>query len=378
MRLLEIRTLLAFLLASLVGLVLYFWFPFPEMNLFLNLIHRRDLPTFYFLKYAYVSFLFTTPFFAFSLLTSFLYLFVFNSQPRHSRPYALPPYPDPLQREELFLVLGEVHHPRKPVPAERPRWLVIPERGLFTGIAIFGAIGTGKTSGCVVPFTRQLLSYRAQERDRRIGGLVLEVKGDFCHQVHSILEELDRESDYVEISLDAETCYNPLHNDLDAYALAYAVASLLTNLFGRGKEPFWQQAYTNMVQFIILLHKVVYDYVTLFDVYQCAISRELLEAKIRQGEQLFEVRTSYLVEPSVFDRHAGLARFAPAFDSGLQRYRLPASEELNRYLAQEKIPIGGPLSESSLAGSDPVRREQFEAVKRWFYQDWCAIDAKLR
>ncbi|MEW5980453.1 MAG: TraM recognition domain-containing protein, partial [Acidobacteriota bacterium] len=42
------------------------------------------------------------------------------------------------------------------------------------------------------------------------------------------------------------------------------------------------------------------------------------------------------------------------------------------------IPIGGPLSESSLAGSDPVRREQFEAVKRWFYQDWCAIDAKLR
>ena len=59
----------------------------------------------------------------------------------------------------------------------------------------------------------------------------------------------------------------------------------LTNLFGRGKEPFWQQAYTNMVQFIILLHKVLYDYVTLFNVYECAISRELLEAKIKQGEK---------------------------------------------------------------------------------------------
>ena len=39
--------------------------------------------------------------------------------------------------------------------------------------------------------------------------------------------------------------FNPLHNDLDAYALAYGIASLLNNLFGRGKEPFWQQAYTN-------------------------------------------------------------------------------------------------------------------------------------
>ena len=48
----------------------------------------------------------------------------------------------------------------------------------------------------------------------------------------------------VEISLDSEFRYNPLHNDLDAYALAFNIASLLNNLFGRGKEPFWQQAYT--------------------------------------------------------------------------------------------------------------------------------------
>ena len=75
----RLRILLSFLAASVTGLVLYFRFPFPEMNVFLNLIKVKDLPTFYFLKYSYVSFLFATPFFAFSLLTSFLYLFVFNS-----------------------------------------------------------------------------------------------------------------------------------------------------------------------------------------------------------------------------------------------------------------------------------------------------------
>src|SRR5437870_7065029 len=109
--------------------------------------------------------------------------------------------------------------------------------------------------------------------------LILEVKGDFCGKVQEILARHGRADDYVEISLDSEYRYNPLHNDLDAYALAYNIASLPNNLFGRGKEPFWQQAYTNLVKFIILLHKVAFDYVTLFDVYECAINPELLESK---------------------------------------------------------------------------------------------------
>ena len=53
-------------------------------------------------------------------------------------------------------------------------------------------------------------------------------------------------------SVSANFRYNPLHNGLDAYSLAYGIASLINNLFGRGKEPFWQQAYTNLVKFIIL------------------------------------------------------------------------------------------------------------------------------
>ena len=93
-----------------------------------------------------------------------------------------------------------------------------------------------------------------------------------------MLERHGRESDYVEVSLHADYRYNPLYNDLDAYALAYNIASLLNNLFGKGKEPFWQQAYTNLVKFIIQLHKVAYDYVTLFDVYECAINPDLLES----------------------------------------------------------------------------------------------------
>ena len=144
---------------------------------------------------------------------------------------------------------------RQPVLADHPRWLVIPQRGLFTGIAVFGAIGSGKTTGCTYPFPNQILAFRSRDPERRAGGLVLEVKGDFCHKVREILATHGREDNYVEVALDSKFRYNPPHNDLEAYALAYGIASLLNNLFGRGKEPFWQQAYTNLVKFIILPDK---------------------------------------------------------------------------------------------------------------------------
>ena len=57
---------------------------------------------------------------------------------------------------------------------------MIPERGLYTGIAIFGAVGSGKTSACMHPFARQLLGWQATKPELRAAALVLEVKGDFC------------------------------------------------------------------------------------------------------------------------------------------------------------------------------------------------------
>ena len=69
------------------------------------------------------------------------------------------------------IVVGEVHHPVKLVESATPDWLMIPERGLYTGVAILGAVGSGKTSACMHPFARQLLSWHATnpgvQRSRR-------------------------------------------------------------------------------------------------------------------------------------------------------------------------------------------------------------------
>ena len=319
----------------------------------------------------------TTPYLAWSVVWSTMYIVVAH---RHSTgpPGPLPRYPEPGSRQDLFLVVGEQHHPLRPVPVQQPTWLTIPERGLFTGVAVIGAVGSGKTTGCLYPFADQILGYGHADPTRRIGGLVLEVKGDFCHEVHAILQAHGRASDYLEVSLEGPWRYNPLHADLDAYALAYGIASLLNNVFGKGKEPFWQQAYTNLIKFIILLHKVVDDYVTLFDVYECAINPDQLARKITEGEQKFPRVTQIHVHTDAYLAHPALAEFTLRLDPQTGRMTGPASGSLREYLDthavayEESVPI-----ESAELHDDP-RREQFEAVKRWFDHDWRRIEPKLR
>jgi TraM recognition site of TraD and TraG len=375
-RILACKDLTAYVLACATGLTLYFKCPFPSHDPVLRLIAERQPGIYDGIHYTYYLFLFTTPYVLFSVVLSGLYVFALRPL-KSAKPLTLPPYTEASQRETLFLTLGEVHHPRKPLPHARPYWVNVPERGLFTGIAIFGAIGTGKTSGCIYPYADQLLAYRSHDPQRRLGGLVLEVKGDFCRKIRRILESHARAEDYVEVNLNADYRYNPLYNDLDAYALAYNIAALLNNLFGRGKEPFWQQAYTNLVKFIIQLHKVAYDYVTLFDVYECAINPGLLEMKIQEAEQLVRGRHYFVVSDSLFRSHPELERFQFVADEPARCHKALQSVELETVLKAENIDYES-QDETSPGLVDPSKAEILESVKRWFYQDWRRIENKLR
>jgi hypothetical protein len=376
-RILDSRSFVAGLLAMATGMVLFYRVPFPEGQVFLKAAALRAPQALLSFKYLYWVCLFSTPYMVYAGMLSVLYTFTLKLG-RKVAPGRLPPYPDPRKRDQLFLVLGEVHNPRKPGPSKTPRWLTVPERGLFTGIAIFGAVGSGKTSSCLYPFAEQILSFKALNKDERIGGLILEVKGDFCRRVKEILERYGRGEDYIEISLDSEYRYNPLHNNLDAYALAFSIASLLNNLFGRGKEPFWQQAYTNLVKFIILLYKVAFGYVTLFDVYHCAISPPFLEQRIYEAEEIILGRHSLAVTPKVYgDRTEDLVGLGFTHDPREDRYLAPATPELRQTLRKRAIPYESrSLLDPSQA--DPEKLDQLQAVKRWFDEDWRRIEPKLR
>ena len=278
---LDARPLVALIVAAGVGGWGISAYPLPIDNVFLEIIALRNPPVFHALAYIYATGWFTTPFLAASLLMSV-------ARDRGVSPPAAVPRAlrsratrTPEGRSTPMLVLGEAHFASTPGRAPDPTWLTIPQRGLYTGVMIVGAVGTGKTSACMYPYVDQLVRWRADDPDRKLGGLVLEVKGDFCGQVRSMLAQAGRQDDYLEVGLDTGVCYNPLHNDLDPYAVAYAVATLLNNLFGKSKEPFWQQAYTDLLKFVISLRRITDGYTTLAEVYRYIIEDDKIDKNIR-------------------------------------------------------------------------------------------------
>ena len=376
------RRAIPFLCAAAVGLLALRRFPFPDGNDLLQLVLFHKPVIFYALRWTWMAMLFSTPALLFSGVFSLVFIFC-NRKPRIAQGM-LPPFPHNEKGEKLQVVIGDLQHPRKHLPVANPGWLTISDRGLFTGIAIFGAIGSGKTACCMRPFAKQILSYWAEDRTKRIGGLVLEVKGDFCHQIRKLLDEAGRGDDYIELGLTGEYCYNPFHNDLDAYTLAYSVASLINNLFGKGKDPFWQQAYTNMIKFIILLHLVVNEYVTLVDVYRCAIGPDELKKKLEEGEKFFAAalgadRENYIaIDASDYLAHEDLEDLTwETVADG--RMRTDSTDDLADRLDQAGIPYEV-LRNAPTLNLDQllVRKERFEAVKRWYHGDWLRIDTKLR
>ena len=293
----------------------------------------------------------------------------------------LPKWPLSPTADGPAIVVGEVHHPVKLAESPTPEWLTIPERGLYTGVAIFGAVGSGKTSACMHPFARQLLSWQADNPDRRPAALVLEVKGDFCHDIRRMLTELGRADDYIELSLDGRLTWNPLSATwLDSYSLAYTVASLLNQLFGKGKEPFWQQAYTNLVRWIIELYRVLPGgWVTLRDVYHCAIDKELFAKKIEQAQTFAkELGGEWITVPLThfLDHNRELRAIGfTQHPADQERMRGPATPAVVEYVKDHKIPHDRERFESTSAQEIRLR---VEAVNRWYVHDWNTLDNKIR
>ena len=358
-------------LAAATGATLWRWYaPWDPDSPFLALIATCSPNGLAALFWAYAASWVVTPY-CLVRSTATVVGLLFERRWPEGRPRPLPPFPAAPTPQ---LAVGETHRRTEPGPGAQPSWLVVPRRGLHAGTAVFGAVGSGKTSCCMYPFAAQVLGWHADDPNLRPGGLVLEVKGDFCHHVRRILEGGGRAEDYVELSLDGDWCYNPLESDLDAYSLAYQVASLLNQLFGKGKEPFWQQAYTNLVKFVILLHRLADGYVTLQDVYRTALDEARLADRLQAAREALDFVPEVRMTPQDYTSHAPslpVREWQKDDRTGVMQVR--ADTEL---LAQLKE-LG---ADFELRDPDPVSDEQrqLQAVITWHRHDWSQLDARLR
>jgi hypothetical protein len=365
--LVENRLLLSFGLSAACGIVFTSSFPLNTANQFLRLIELEQPAVFHSIVWSYDLFLYSTPFLACSMIFSLLYVHLYRSD-REMAAGALPPYPDPRTRVDLRLVLGEVHRQLVPTPSHSPQWLSISERGLYTGIATFGSIGSGKTYGLILPAMRQLFGYHADDPERKLSGIVLEVKGDLCRQLQGILKWCGREQDYVEVSLDGGIRYNPLNNSLDPYAQAFNIASIITSIWGKGKEPFWQQSYTDLVRYVILLHRIRDGYLTMVDLFRTVISAGALEGMLIEVGARFSA-TSYIgIDKETYRQHEGLlSPLGFEWNKDTDLYLIAWTEALESLLTQETSAAFDVLTRKTY----PLeQRQRFESIDYWYWEHW--------
>jgi hypothetical protein len=370
------------MIPALLAVVAGFWIlhvmPVPVDDPFARLIYLRTPNVWRFFVYTYVPMCFTTPWILFSFAQTVVFT-QFKPKARAAKYNPLPPYIAVSARKTPLVVVGESHHPTRPERTTDPQWFVLPEKALYTGVACFGAVGSGKTTAFIRPLATQLFAYAANDPARHIGGIVLEVKGDFCAQVKGELVKVGRGDDVIELALGSRWRYNPLLNpDLDEDATAYAITQLIANIYGKGKDPFWPMASTNCMKFCILLHRLVYDYVTLLDIYRTVIDPGLLARKIEDGNRRYAVTSVVTIQAKDHALHADKLDGLDLTQDGQDVWHGPATAETMAAIKKGHVPHHVDLRATSTPGIDPEKQDQFVAVRRWFENDWSAISGNLR
>ena len=83
-----------------------------------------------------------------------------------------------------------------------------------------------------------------------------------------------------------------------------------------------------------------------------------------------------------FDTDPELAHFGVVLDEELIRMKATLSDALKLYLIEHKIAFESQSESTEGKLFPPIhderKKQQFEAVKRWFFEDWQRIEPKLR
>lgn len=189
----------------------------------------------------------------------------------------------------------------------------INEKGLFQNILVTGTIGSGKTSSLMYPFCNQLISYSKDNLFKKIGMLILDVKGNFYKQVLEYAKKANRLDDVIVIELNGKYKYNPLHKpDLSPQLLANRLKTILLLFSPNNSESYWLDEAEKVLSESIKLCRLYNDgYVTFKELHKIITKEnyyiqkiEILKTKFRSGK---------LSKQQIYDLHSSLLFFEDEF-----------------------------------------------------------------
>lgn len=207
---------------------------------------------------------------------------------------------------ELNLLIGKDVHGHN---------VFIPESGLYQNFLVTGTIGSGKTSSAMYPFTRQLLEFNANHLDRKIGMLILDVKGNYCYQVQKYAKQYGLEDDVVTISLGSDVFYNPLHKpNLKPQVLANRLKSILLLFSENNSESYWLDKAEEVLTEAIKLCKLYNDnYVTFSELHKLVTDPNYYKEKVGILRDLFV--SSRLSYSQIYELNSSLNFFQKEFEN---------------------------------------------------------------
>ena len=167
--------------------------------------------------------------------------------------------------------------------------IYLPESGLYQNFLITGTIGSGKTSSCMYPFTRQLLEFNSKNPNKKMGMLILDVKGNYYNYVKNCAEEFGLDKDLVVIELLSSICYNPLHKpNLKPQVLANRLKTILLLFSQNNSESYWlDKAEQVLTEAIKLCRLYNYGYVTFEEIHKLITIPTYYQEKIKILKDMF-------------------------------------------------------------------------------------------
>lgn len=160
--------------------------------------------------------------------------------------------------------------------------IAIPESGLYQNILITGSIGSGKTSSAMYPFTKQLISYSHGDVNKKIGMLILDVKGNYYNKVLEYAKEYDRTNDIVVIEINGKFNYNPLNKpELKPSIIANQLKTILTLFSPNNSESYWLDKAEEVLSEAIKLCRLYNsNYVTFEEIHKLVTQQDFYLDKV--------------------------------------------------------------------------------------------------
>lgn len=181
------------------------------------------------------------------IISNFIFLNIFKDQTKKKSITK----PAIIEKDNLQLLIGSNSDNNS---------IYIPEKGLYQNMIITGTIGSGKTSSAMYPFTKQLIYYKNNNPDKKIGMLILDVKGNYQYQVKEFCKQFNRLEDLIVIELGGQYKYNPLNKpNLKASILANRLKTILLLFSENNSESYWLDKAEQILEHSIKLCRLYND-----------------------------------------------------------------------------------------------------------------------